>query len=70
MDQTPTILAHLKKYKKITPMEAWEEYKCMRLSARIYDIKKLGYDIDRELKTTPNKKRYAEYYLLEKENGL
>lgn len=45
MTQTEKILRHLKKFGSITPLEAMEEYGIMRLGARIWDLKKAGYEI-------------------------
>jgi hypothetical protein len=42
--QNEKILAHLKKYGSITPLEAME-YGCMRLASRISDLKRRGYPI-------------------------
>lgn len=39
------ILEHLKKYGSITSMEAFQQYGATRLSAIVFDLRKLGYDI-------------------------
>ena len=39
------ILHHLQTWGSITPREADELYGCMRLGARIYDLKRQGYPI-------------------------
>lgn len=67
MTQTEMILNHLETKGAITPLEALMEYRCMRLGARIYDLKKLGYDIRSSFIENTNSagevKRYKEYWL-------
>lgn len=58
MKQTEKILRHLRDYGSITPLEALQEYGCMRLGARIYDLKRDGHDIRTEFETAEN--RYGE----------
>jgi hypothetical protein len=43
--QNEMVLNHLKR-KPLTPLEAIQKYGIHRLSARIYDLKRLGYQID------------------------
>ena len=45
LTQTGRILRHLSDYGSITPVEAFEQYGIMRLGARIWDIKQLGYNV-------------------------
>lgn len=45
LTQTGRILRHLNDYGSITPLEAMEQYGIMRLGARIWDIKQLGYNV-------------------------
>jgi hypothetical protein len=56
--QTERILRHLKDYNSITTWEAIQEYGITRLSARIFDIKDMGYKIKSEIETATN--RYGE----------
>lgn len=61
--QIDMIRKHLEDGKSITPMQALELYGCMRLGARIADIRmRFGLRIKSELKYD-NGKRYAEYTL-------
>jgi hypothetical protein len=60
--QTRSILKHLKAGKSITPLTALTRFGCMRLSARIYDIRNMGVSIDRQL-IRVNGKRVAKYFL-------
>ena len=53
-------------YGSIDPMTAIKDYGCMRLSARIFDLRELGYDIDKEnitVKTRHGKTKVARYRL-------
>lgn len=43
--QNEQILQHMDKYGSITPREAYELYDCMRLAARISDLKRKGFPI-------------------------
>jgi len=43
--QTKQILAHLESGKSITPIDALNLFGVFRLSARIFDIRKLGHKI-------------------------
>ena len=47
--QKDLILAHIEKYGSITPLEAQQYYSCMRLGARIWDLRRDGYDIVSEI---------------------
>ena len=65
MSQTEMILGHLQAHGTITPIEAMESYGCMRLGARIWDLRKAGHTIIREDETGKNRYgqpvRYARY---------
>lgn len=61
--QIDLIRKHLEGGKSINPMQALNLYGCMRLGARIADIRmRFGLKIKSELKYD-NGKRYAEYTL-------
>ena len=60
--QSAGILAALKEGAKITPMGALRKFGCFRLSARIADIRKMGYKVKTRI-VSRNRKNYAEYYL-------
>lgn len=68
MTQSERILRHLQDYGSITPVEALSDYGCMRLGARIYDLKSRGYDIRTERETGLNrygeKTAYARYRMV------
>lgn len=61
MSQTYQILNHLKE-RPLTPLDALKNYGCMRLSARIYDLKQQGYNIYTEIIANGDK-RYAQYFM-------
>ena len=67
--QCAAILAHLKQHGSITPLEALNRYGCMRLCARIYDLKRAGNPIETRWEIRRNGageyKRYARYELRE-----
>ena len=67
MTQSELILQHLREYGSITPMDSIHLYGCMRLGARIYDLKQEGYDITVERETAINRfgkpVTYARYRL-------
>lgn len=58
--QCKRILSHLQSGKTINPLQALDLYGCFRLGARIYDLKKAGFDIDSRL-VHENGVQYAEY---------
>jgi hypothetical protein len=58
--QNERILAHLKKGKKITPLDALEKFGCFRLAARISDLRKDGHVISTE-NVTKDGKTFASY---------
>lgn len=61
------ILGHLKTHGSINPKEAEREYGCMRLAARIKDLRNRGVDIQTEIVRGENRygarTRYAVYRL-------
>lgn len=60
--QTKSILEHLNSGLSITQLDALNMFGCFRLSARIYDIKQMGYAIDSVTETDHRTgKRYARY---------
>lgn len=61
--QADAILAHLKNGNGITPMDALNLCGCFRLSARIADLRKRGYDIVSEKVKVDGGKYVARYHL-------
>lgn len=71
--QNDRILQHMMDYGSINPKIALEWYGVMRLGARIYDLKKQGYDI--ETVSTKSKNRFGEpvrfaAYRLKEQKGV
>lgn len=55
MTQYDKVLRHLKTFGSITPLEAFQEYAIMRLSAVVFDLRKDGYKIESEHQTGKNR---------------
>ena len=62
--QAASVLHHLRHTGPITPLEALRQLGCMRLGARIYDLRRDGHVIVREMIRTPSGKRVARYTLI------
>lgn len=69
MTQCDRVLEYLKRFGSITQLEAIRDLGCMRLAARIADLRDQGYGIGTRMKTETNrygnKVSFAEYYLEE-----
>ena len=63
MTQCEQVLRHLKDEGSITQREAARRYEIYRLAARIYDLRRQGHQIEKEMETSENGKSYARYYL-------
>ncbi len=65
--QNDMILRHLRAFGSISPKEALELYGCMRLGARIFELKRQGFAIQTGKETARNrfgeKVTYARYYM-------
>lgn len=55
MTQTEKVLRHMQKLGSISSWEAIMDYGITRLGARIFELRKSGYDIISERKTTKNR---------------
>lgn len=55
MNQTERILMYMRDFGSITQLEAMRDLGCMRLGARVYDLKREGYNIRREMETSKNR---------------
>ena len=65
--QRDVVLAYLKKHKGITSLEAFEKWHITRLSAVIFDLRKMGHDIvtvDIDCDTKFGHCTYAQYRLV------
>jgi len=68
MTQSERILMYLQENGSITPLDALREIGCMRLGARIYDLKRRGIAIERTMETHTGRygtTHYARYRLAE-----
>ena len=69
MKQTERILKYMHDFGSITQLEAMQDIGCMRLDARIADLKRDGHAIRREMETSKNRygeeTSYARYRLVE-----
>ncbi len=65
--QKQKILAYIDSHGSITPMDALNKFGCMRLGARIYELKQEGYPIQTEIEVHKNLNgeyvQYARYSL-------
>jgi hypothetical protein len=66
MSQTADILRHLKR-KAITPLEALDMYGCLRLAARVNELRNSGHDVKTRT-ITQGRKQFAQYYLPRKKS--
>jgi len=66
--QNGQIKAHLQHGKTITPLVAFVKFGCLRLSGRIYDLRKEGLAIHKRLISSGGK-TFAEYSLKPFKNG-
>jgi hypothetical protein len=63
--QREQIVKYLLTGKSITALEALNKFGCMRLGARIHELKKMGRDIKKyTARVGPEAKRVACYYLI------
>lgn len=65
--QTALILEYLKQHHSLTPLEALDLFGCLRLGARIAELRAQGYEIETEMVTVKRNgtvKRFACYRLV------
>jgi len=64
--QNKRIEAYLMSGRTLTPLDALHEFNCFRLSARIYDLRKRGLDIESRTRkiTSDGKQKYVAEYKL------
>lgn len=53
--QAERVLQYMRDFGSITPLQAMADLGVMRLAARIADLKKAGYNIERKLVTVKNR---------------
>ena len=57
------LLAQLKKKRRITSLDAFKEAQCMRLSARVFNLRSMGHNIHTENVHLDNGKTIGRYFL-------
>lgn len=67
LSQNDFLMRYLLDYSSITPLEALTAFGCMRLSARVANLRDDGIPIDTEIHD--GKKKYAIYRLTDEEEG-
>ena len=70
MSQNQAILAYLQAGHGITALEALQEFQCLRLAARVSDLKEDGHEIGDCWVEKPNGKRFKRYFLSPKQQEL
>jgi hypothetical protein len=63
VSQEKRILDHLLNGRSLTPIDALQQFGCFRLGARIYQLKKIGYNIESKTVETQSGKRVSLYYI-------
>ena len=63
MSQNKQIADYLNKGKKLTPIDALNKFGCLRLAARIADLRNEGMNIVTNTIKMENKKQIAQYSL-------
>ena len=70
--QSDRVLRYMAEFGSITQMDAMQDLGCMRLAARIADLREQGYSIGRRTKKCTNRYgntvSFAEYYLKEEKD--
>lgn len=73
MTQEQRVLNYIREHGSITSMQAFADLKITRLSARIFNLRAQGYDIENVSYTYKNGQgtttTYTEYVLIEGENN-
>lgn len=62
MNQTQAIKDHLLKHNSITPLEALKKFGCMRLAARIRELRREGFSVQTAI-VTKRGRRYGKYVM-------
>ena len=62
-NQRQMVLAHLESGSSITSLEALTKFGCLRLAARIEELRRMGFSIGKEMVPVESGARVAEYFL-------
>lgn len=63
MSQSLQILAHMKEQGSITALQSLKHYGCMRLAARVHELRMKGHEIETQRWKTSTGKVVARYWL-------
>ena len=66
MTQTEMLLMDLQRGQTVTPLQALKRYGCMRLSARVYDLRSEGMPVKSRPVKTKTGKMVSGYFLSRK----
>jgi hypothetical protein len=61
--QNAKLLNHLQRGGFITALGALRNYQCLRLAARIHELRKMGFPIRKEMVSNDTGKKFAKYRL-------
>ena len=61
MSQTEAIARYLSRGKSLTPLSALRLFGCMRLGARVHELKRRGFRIKRDIVRVSGGKHVAQY---------
>lgn len=64
-NQRRLVLEHLESGKSLTSLEALTRFGCLRLAARIAELRKMGVSIEKETIPVESGARVARYFLAE-----
>lgn len=64
MNQEEAILKHLQQGNTLTPLEALRLFGCLRLGARIWDLRQKGHNVEMKVVEVASGKHVAEYRLV------
>lgn len=71
MSQRQAVLALLRSGRTITSIEAFDNFQCTRLSAIIYDLRNMGWEIQSYTEMNPHTgTKYARYFIPSGRGGV
>lgn len=72
MSDEMAVLQYIREHGSITTKQAFEDLGCTRLSGRVYDLRKKGYNVQTDVIEVPKRDgktaRVARYFLREGDN--
>jgi len=64
------ILDHFESGKSLTKLQCLVKFDCMHLAGRVYDLRKMGYDVQGRTIQLPSKKCVKRYFIPEFHGNL